>query len=208
MADCPFDLELVNTIEEVATSVDSEIFTLVQPKLLVDLIDPRLVSVAQYGSLIIETSDITKLGSVPLRLRTWSRRYPGEDENKYTDIIVNFLPCLNVEMDLEVDLGLFEYTLGDEVTEFATVERLVDNCDNSELTMAADVDPAFTVTIVNSTVTVSLESTDIAVGDHVVTILETDIYTGLTVSSSLTVEVLSGKVFVPSFKDFGEIDSP
>ena len=63
------------------------------------------------------------------------------------------------------------------------------SCQFSDLTVATDIDPEFTTMIDDDAVTVSLESTSITAGDHTVTILETDIFTGFTVTSILTVEV-------------------
>lgn len=53
--------------------------------------------------------------------------------------------------------------------------------------------------------TVALESASITIGNHTVTIIETDVYTGFTVTSTLTVEVFM-KINVLNLDFITELD--
>lgn len=106
---------------EAEGGIDSEVLTIVQPVLTVDTLDNRMVSVAEYGSMVIRTGNTAKIGTHSLKLRIWSRRFPGENNYRSKDITLNIFPCMNAESDIEIDLGYVSYTQGDELIELATV---------------------------------------------------------------------------------------
>lgn len=102
---------MVDTTDpEVEAAIDPEVVTLVQPVLTLDPLDTRLVSVAEYGRMVIETGDIAKVGTFELKLLILSRRFPGDDNASELDLVLNISPCTSVEQDIEVDLGNFSYT--------------------------------------------------------------------------------------------------
>ena len=128
-----------------------------------------------------------------LRLVIISDRFLTDIGDQTLDITLTILACANVEEDAQVDLGIFSYTLGDPLTELTTVERQVATCEHSVFSVDLDIDPAFTIVEGTYYVTVSLESSSLAVGSYTVTIFETDQVMGFVVTSTLTVEVLPGE---------------
>ena len=72
ITNCRFTLSATDVTTGVAMALNADLFTLQQPVLLTDTIDSNLVSVTQYGALVVDTSDLALIGTYTIRLEVLS----------------------------------------------------------------------------------------------------------------------------------------
>ena len=80
------------------------------------------------GMLSIYTEDESALGTYDLELRVATTRFPGDLEVEFRPFTVTIAPCVSIESKGFINVGSFEYTIGDPITELFFAEARNPSC--------------------------------------------------------------------------------
>lgn len=138
--------------------LDPQIATLQQPILIENPDFPSLITVSDFGRLIVQTDQEWALGRHRLKLIVSTVATSHEDDDDDDERrspksrSVNFdlliVPCINVLDNVEIEYEPFTYIIGEPLLELPIVESLSANCTNSKFSiepLESELPQAFSV---------------------------------------------------------------
>ena len=120
--DCPFQIEVNDPNNGISSSpyTFSDVFTVAQPTLAPTDATHLYVSVSQYGSLAVETSDTTYAGEYNLQLTVKTLRHALATDAETFNFKLTLIDC-NIILADDSEVIEVAYTLGDPEMELGLV---------------------------------------------------------------------------------------